>query len=422
MAGCSRRALTVSAVAFVLLVSQLPLLGAPGPGFGVLRKRKIELPVRRPAVVRLANTSLAVKGDVSNPQYRVVLGSLQASLETELVKNERSLVKKPAGEANWTLELTVTSYSMPRSQSRMQPVNNAPPQTYERWTGSLNVAYQVVDQGGHVHDAGNVSEDYDQEFLVQPPQNGPQIPGLSKLFPTAAKSDQPHAPDDVQAILVARLVSRIAAQLGNTTEAVEAQVAGGDDHLDRAATFLDQGLWSRAVEELEGMPAYPAGEDESYRQYSLGLAYEAMSYHAPEFAAQRANLFEAQDHYDKAIELNPDQKYFVEVVARTRDSVARYRTLDAMQRDDKAAATTETNASGAGSAGAADALTVNDVIEMRAGGVPDAQIIELIQASAVAFALDKDTLLAVAKAKLPVTIQNEMRKKAGLPLVSAAGR
>jgi hypothetical protein len=56
---------------------------------------------------------------------------------------------------------------------------------------------------------------------------------------------------------------------------------------------------------------------------------------------------------------------------------------------------------------------------MRSAGVPDDQIVELIRASPVTFALDKDTLMAVAKSKMPVRIQNELRAKAGLPPLPA---
>jgi hypothetical protein len=69
---------------------------------------------------------------------------------------------------------------------------------------------------------------------------------------------------------------------------------------------------------------------------------------------------------------------------------------------------------------AAKALTINDVIEMFSSGVPEDQIAAIIQHSQVQFdPLDKDTAIAIAKAHLPVTLQNEMRKKVGAPLLAA---
>ena len=60
---------------------------------------------------------------------------------------------------------------------------------------------------------------------------------------------------------------------------------------------------------------------------------------------------------------------------------------------------------------------------MHAAGVQSQQIVEVIRSSQAQFNLvDKDTLLAIARAKLPMELQNEMRKKAGLAPLGAAPR
>jgi len=413
-----------------LLIWQAGLIA--GPGFGTIRKRKITLQVRQPAALRLSNASFAVKAGVSGNQYAAVLGSLQSTLETELVSNEKTLTKKPQSDAQWVFELTVNGFSIPQPTRRTDKAGNTT-LTYERWIGSLNVAYQIVDKAGTVHSAGNVTGDYDQEFQTNGASGGISLPGIGPFGKPKNNEKVVHTAEDVKQALIAKVVHQIASRLGNTVEGVEVQLVGGDDHLDHAATFLEQRLWSRAAEELEKTPAYVKPDDESYRQYALGLAYEAMSYDGKTYAEQRANLFKAQECYDKAAELNPGQKYFVEVIARTKDSVATYRTLDAMQKEDQAKASkpvaragdpAPAAGSGTGSTDKKKTLTLNDVIELRAAGVPDAQIIELIQSSPVEFSLDKDSVLAISKAKLPTTLQNELRKKAGLPLLAAtpAGR
>ena len=423
--GDSRRYRILPAIATALIVlTAVPLLA--DPGFGVIRKRKIDLNVRRPALIRLANTSIAFRGNVANKEYSPVLGSLEATLETELVSNERTLVKKPAGEAEWVLQLNVTGFSVPAAQKRTERVQNNTI-TYVRWTGSLNVAYQVVDRNGRVHDADNVSDVYDREVDANASRGTTStnwIPGLSR----GGNNDAvPRSEDDVKQILVQSVVLKIASNLGNTVQVVEAQVAAGDDNLDRAADFLTRSLWARAIEELEKTKVYPRPEHESYRQYNLGLAYEAMSYESKSPTEQRANLFKAQEYYDKAAELNRGQRYFVDVVARTKDSIARYRTLDAMQKEDlakRATAVTKEPAAATNSNAAAVAgkklLTLNEVIELHSANVPQADIIQLIKASAVELNLDAATLLAIAKAKLPVPIQTALRQQAGLPLVSGS--
>ncbi len=69
--------------------------------------------MRRPALVRLANTTVAFKGNATDPQYRAALNSLAATLETELVSNEKTLIKQPEGSAEWTVALTITGFQVP---------------------------------------------------------------------------------------------------------------------------------------------------------------------------------------------------------------------------------------------------------------------------------------------------------------------
>jgi len=423
-----------TAVALFLLGSfvyaQLAIV--EGAGFG-LKKRKISLQVRRPAAVRLANTSVAFVGSVTNKEYEPVLGSLETSLETELVGNEHTLVRKPTpADAAWLIKLTVTGYSTPVSSERTEPSSRSTI-TAVHWSGGLRVSYQVTDKAGRVHDADNVDSRFDREY------NSANAGGGSRLVPSflgGGKNDgpMPRSPEDVKQLMVKDVVRQIATKLGNTSEALEVQVAGGEKALERAGDFFEKRLWSRGLEELEKAPALPKAEDEAYRQYNLGLAYEAISYEAKTYNEQRASLFKAQEHYDKATEMNTGEKYFVEAVARAKESVAQYKTLDTFRREDKGgkaladkggSAAKPTAATAVTAVAAAEASTVkplllSDVIEMHTAGVETQAIVEAIQQAPGTFdLLDKDSLIAIAKAKLPTRVQNEMRKKAGLPPLAA---
>jgi tetratricopeptide (TPR) repeat protein len=308
------------------------------------------------------------------------------------------------------------------------------------------LAYRVLDHSGRVHDADNISHTYDKETDVnsQPSVGGIRLPFGPK--PKSSAEPIPRTAEDVKQVMIKEVVNQIATRLGNTTRAVEVQVAGGEPALNQAGEFMERGLWARALEELEKSPALPKAEEEAYRQYDLGLVYEAMAYDAKTADDQRTNFFKAQEYYDKALALHPKEEYFIETVARTRDSIARYRSLDAMKKEDqvaqRAGRSGEASAPAAGKpVGLASAmpearsaslppaaepeaksLNVADVIEMAQAGVDDEQIILMIHNSDVAFDyLDKDTAIAVARGKLSVRLQNELRKKVGAPLLSAPG-
>ncbi len=411
-----------------ITILAVPTLLFADPGFGTLRRKVMDLRTRRPALVRLANTSLALRSNASDPQYQNALASLVATLETELLSNEKTLVKKPEGQAEWTLALTITGFQVPQPTTRTERSGNTS-RTIRRWTGTMNVAYQVVDQGGRIHDADNVAASYDKEVdaNASAPSGIPgiRIPGLGG---GQNETPDPRSQEDVKQLLIRDVVRQVAANLGNTAQVIEARIAGGDPALDRAGDFMSKQLWSRAVEELEKKAAFAKPEDESYRQYSLGLAYEAMSYDAKVFNEQRANLFKAQEYYDRAAELNPGQRYFIDVVARTKDSVARYRTLEAMSKEDrskqqlpdtKARSADVASPAAPVSATKRAALTIDDVIKMHAAQVSSADIIRLINDSDMSFALDVDTLIKLSNAKLPMDVENAMRAKSGHPLRAA---
>jgi hypothetical protein len=390
-----------------------------GPGFGTMRRKYIELKTRQPASVRLFNTSIAFTGSSTNREYTPVQESLLATLETELVSNEKTLVKKnTAHEAEWTLSLKVTGFSIANPQQRVE-TNGKSSTSYTRWSGSLNAAYQVLDRTGHVHDASNVSDVYNKEF------NTSGGGGIMSKIPTSihgmgkkpgAPQVIPQTPEDVKQIMIKDVVQQIATQLGNTTKSLQVEVAVGDEHLNRAQEFMDKQLWSRALDELEKTPAYPKPDEEAYRQYDIGLAYEAMSYDSKNASEQRENVFKAAEYYDKSLELNTKEKYFVESVARTKDAIARFKALDLQNTSQKAPVG---GAPKSAAKAAATTIKVTDVIEMYAAGVDQDQIVDIVQNSPVVFdPRDKDTVLAMAKAKLPVALQNELRKKVGAALLS----
>jgi len=205
------------------------------------------------------------------------------------------------------------------------------------------------------------------------------------------------------------------------------------------------------------MPAFPKGESEAYRQYDLGLVHEAMSYDAKTLSDQKENLLQAQEYYDKALESNKKEKYFVASVARTKDALARYKAFENMQKDERKAkadppkaeapkavqeagpkapvskapapqtvarvnpAPAPAPAKPAAQKSPGKVLKIGDVIEMFTSKVPEDQIAAIIRNSTVQFdPLDKDTAIAVAKAQLPVALQNEMRAKVGAPLLGPA--
>jgi hypothetical protein len=430
-----RRTVKIFVLTAALCILTQSLIAAPGWG---LRRRNINLEVRQPAMVRLSDTSIAFSGKAANPEYQTVLQSLLTTLETEIVAHDKTLIKKEKpNDAEWTLYLNVTGYSVPPATPTTQRTGNTTTTT-NHWTGSLNVAYQVLDKTGRVHDADNVSESFDKT-AVAGASKGSSVFGAIPLI--GGKKDEdpvPQSGEDLKQILLHRTVDRIGSKLGNSTIMLSVRVATGDNHLNRAADFMEQRLWSRALDELQATSAYAKTDDESYRLYDLGLVYEGMSYESKTYTEQRANFFQAQEHYDKAVETNRSEKYFVETIARLRDSIARYKSLDQQQAQDRKAApgggnrpitaaslqTPATPAAATTTAKTASpkAHRADEIIKLFTAGVSNDQIIEIIRSAPLEFdPTDIPTVLAMKQANFPLQLQNEMRLKVGAkPLPAAA--
>ena len=120
------------------------LPGMAEPGFGTLHKKKIELVIRQPGKVRLANTSFALTGSSTNREYCLVQDSLLATLETELISNEKTLVRQPVPtSADWIINVRITGFSNP--QPLVQQVGTGGSSgSFLRCSGSLGLAYQTV--------------------------------------------------------------------------------------------------------------------------------------------------------------------------------------------------------------------------------------------------------------------------------------
>src|SRR5258708_2568772 len=135
-------------VALYTLVSALGTASfvCASPGWGTLSKKMLDLKVRQPAAIRLANTTIAFKGSSTNREYASVEQSLLVTLETELISNEKTLVKKDNfADADWVLDLKVTGYMAANPVTRTEGSGNSA-RTVTSWAVYINAAYHVADR------------------------------------------------------------------------------------------------------------------------------------------------------------------------------------------------------------------------------------------------------------------------------------
>ncbi len=202
-----------------------------------------------------------------------------------------------------------------------------------------------------------------------------------------SEDDTAPTPAELRSRLIIDAVQQIAEHLVNTDETVEVFLARKDGPLDEGDKDAETGLWERALETYETAPPFPKPEEDAYRLYDIGVAYEALAYQAEDQKAAMKYLDQAAINYGKAIDAKPDEKYFLEPQKRIETAIAHYKELDKEQEEAaraKAAALTAANnppPSPAASA-AAKGLTNAQVITMVKSGIDEATVIQAIRGAA----------------------------------------
>jgi hypothetical protein len=202
-----------------------------------------------------------------------------------------------------------------------------------------------------------------------------------------------------------------------------------NDAIDDLNKLGQAGLWSRMLEQLEKMTPLKDRGKEAYRQYNIGVAYEAIGYDSADVGVALKHLEQAQAQYGKAIEMKPDEKYFREPQTRIATAITSYGTLERQiasydrARAKPAAARATTAAPTRGSAPARNAgakpqaatkgsFGNTEVIDLLKSGLDEENMLAAIKdAKTVSFDLSPDGLKQLLSNKVPNRIISAMRAK-----------
>lgn len=386
------------------LALSLPLI-ASGQNFGSaisLTRKKIVLERKLPPTGHVDGTGIkVVSSGVGVPPD--VVTTLNTTLEDILLKNDPRLRAEDV-HPDTTITCTITSYAQPvptrtqQSTVSLDKKKPAQPQYTERVTGTLTVGFKAAARTGHSVAADNVKANYDHEFTVA--ANGSTSSGFGSILHSVGSAthmnkassnldeDQPPTQLELRDKLIQDAAMQIATHLVNTNEPVTVNLARGGA-LDEPVKLLEGKLYSRALEGLETMQPFSTPEEDAYRLYDIGVANEALAYSTEDVNKARTFLQQAAINYGKAIDAKPTEKNFLEPQNRIDTALAHYKSLS----DQSKAATVETasapatsthpvsNASTASSSSnsPSDAMTNDQVIEMVAAHIDEANIIDNIQ-------------------------------------------
>lgn len=324
------RALPVQIVSTIVLVSCLTS-PAFAQGFGS-SKKKVTLHRKLPPTAHLNGSTINV--EVTGHVPADVSSDLRNALEAELLKNDHRL-RTEDKHPDSVIICNITDYVPPTAQTSTHATyvpgsKKQNQETVTRYSGILKIAYTAKDaHSGRTLDSSNITAKYDDEFNQYGSTNKGITENLSsqwnKLKHGKFTADKPPTAGELRDVLFSDAVSQIASRLVNTDEPVEVLLARGK--LDDADKLAEAGLWTRNLEALETMTPFTSKEDDAYRLYNVGVAYEALAYGSEDSKAATKYLQEAAINYGKAIDDRPSEKYFMEPQKRIDTAIAHYKTL-----------------------------------------------------------------------------------------------
>jgi hypothetical protein len=270
-----------------------------------------------------------------------------------------------------------------------------------------------------------VNYNFNTTFKVHDTRNDRSLAADAISFPYRKDfQDGNGAPDagSLETMAINSVVNDLTHRLAPTKEVVGVLLPRGS--LETAAAFAEAGLWSKYQDALDKMPPFAKPLDEAYRQYALGVAYEAQGYSAEDYNDTLKYLEQASTHYNNAVDTNPKEGYFTKAyqsilfssksaeapIARVQAAQAQYQVLK--QNNEQAAAMASGGKSAAGPSGGKsvtsssaasvpdDALTNDGVIDMLRAGLPEEVILTSIDSAAhTAFDVTPKGLIQLADAK-----------------------
>jgi len=414
-----------------LSIGLLSAIAAGSQDFGTTKER-LTLQRQLPALVHLSGTTFKVKATGHADQADLVQ-DLQSLLETELLKDDPQL---RADQRNPSALVTcqIIAYSHPPPTVSTKPglavsMGAAMNQSFKRVTGSLSIAFQARSAGGQVLGSDNVIAKYDEEFDGFGNSASQGVKGTVtttwKRIKGGTSSEALNPPTDaeLQSLLMADAVRQIAEHIVNTKEAVDVYLAQKKGALDSGDKLAETGLWQRALETFETAPPFPKREDDAYRLYNIGVAYEALAYQAEDEKSAMNYLDQAAINYGKAIDDRPTEKYFLQPQKRIETAIQHYKELEDQESSRPVPTTIRIESkSGTGSkAGAsASALTNAKVIAMVKSGVDDDTVAQTIRASkAVSFDLSANGQQSLADGGVSAQVLTAMKSRTARRPVAA---
>lgn len=232
----------------------------------------------------------------------------------------------------------------------------------------------------------------------------------------------PPSRDQIEDQLIDNLAQKGAGRISPGRLTLRVMLARSDE-VDRLNGLAQNRRWDEWLGALSGLPAHRDPKKDAYRLHNLAVANEAIAYEATDPEDWTTRLGRATALVTQSAAANPKEKYITDAAARIARSVASYQRLAELYRGEgakpaaappPARAAREALPQSAPVAAKAPptAMTNQDVIELRAAGLDDDNLIAAIkEAKEVQFDLSAAGLKTLLAGKVSNKVIAVMRAR-----------
>jgi len=310
------------------LLHMLAFASLAWPQFGVVKKR-VYLQVRHPADVYVPGRRVGVDARSGIPAGQTPASQLRAFLEqvfsqggfevsnaqpetmvrVAVTQFDPRVQQQVSQESRYIHSGYRTEYDKNGKSRQVEDCRYADVSvTHHLARGTLAFYLTVEDVTTQVHVLDEtVPVEVNSDVAVSGPQlcSGASYERIGRDFTDAVSLGN---------YLVHEAQNRLQRKFFGWTTPVEALLATPDELKPGNALALDN-QWGQALESWRSASIRKSGT-EAYRQYNLGVAYEALAYSTTDYAVAVENLTNAEAAYRKAMELHGEEKYFRPSFAR----------------------------------------------------------------------------------------------------------
>jgi hypothetical protein len=404
----------------VLLVGTLPVSGQFRRGL-LAESTEITLTPVVPPALLLPGGSVEVQVRNSSTAPARVVDRVRDLLGQQLTDNDTRLTVA-AGSGDFVIVATLTEWNESRRSSTKYVSERRQIGTRQVTDSKGRTRTEPVYEYGRNKPSVVINGNAGLRIEVRRRAGGPPIADETARHTIQQEhlvEEGPPSRDEVEDRLLDNAVRKAAGRISPGREPIRVLLARSDE-VDRMNDLAERRQWFEWLNALEALKPHRDRKRDSYRLHNIAVANEAIAYDASALEEQSARLALASRFVMQAGAQNPDERYIADSQARIHTATTNYaRLADLYAQAQAIPPTTPTStrtpapaAARGATGGSSAAMTNKDVIDLRAAGLDDDNLIAAIDtASAVRFDLTPAGLKTLPGAKVSNRVIAAMRAR-----------